>query len=95
MVTYPFEMATIAALGGDEMVGTYYGLYNTVSGIGIAVGNMLSGAALDAGRAAGVPSLPWWALAAVGIACALAIRALARSGRLVPVRERSREPATA
>lgn len=93
MVTYPFEMATIAALGGDEMVGTYYGLYNTVSGIGIALGNMLTGAALDAGRVIGVPSLPWLALAVVGIACALAIRALARAGRLAPTRERPRERA--
>ena len=95
MVTYPFEMATIAALGGDELVGTYYGLYNTMSGIGIALGNMLTGAALDAGRAIGVPSLPWLALAVVGIACALAIRTLARAGRLTPIRERPRDRVTA
>ncbi|MFF5209552.1 hypothetical protein [Streptosporangium sp. NPDC000396] len=38
-----FETATIAALGGERMVDTYYGLYNTLSGIGVAAGNLLSG----------------------------------------------------
>ncbi|MFD8564517.1 hypothetical protein ACFV1N_45245 [Streptosporangium canum] len=50
IIVYPFEMATIAALGGERMIGTYYGFYNTLSGIGIAAGNLLTGAALDAGR---------------------------------------------
>ncbi|MEV6868783.1 MFS transporter [Streptosporangium subroseum] len=84
MIVYPFEMATIAALGGDRMIGTYYGFYNTVSGIGIALGNLLTGAALDGGRQAGVPSLPWWGLAVLGGACAMAVFALDRSGRLTP-----------
>jgi MFS family permease len=91
LIVYPFEMATISALGGDAMVGTYYGLYNTLSGLGIAAGNLLSGAALDAGRRAGIPSLPWWTLTALGIACAVAIRVLARGGRLAPAPEHSRE----
>ncbi|OLT35733.1 MFS transporter [Actinomadura sp. CNU-125] len=91
MVTYPFEMATIATLGGSAMVGTYYGLYNTVAGIGIVAGNTLTGFALDAGRDTGAPSLPWWTLAVVGIACALAIRALARAGHLTPIPESPRE----
>lgn len=95
LVTYPFEMATIATLGGDEMVGTYYGLYNTVAGVGIAVGNLLTGVALDAGRDAGIPSLPWWTLAAVGIACALAIHTLARAGHLNPMHECPRDPVRA
>ncbi len=92
LVTYPFEMATISTLGSNAMVGTYYGLYNTVAGIGIAAGNTLTGFALDAGRDIGAPSLPWWTLAAVGIACALAVRAVARSGHLTPVPEPPREP---
>jgi hypothetical protein len=84
LVVYPFEMATIITLGGNRMVGTYYGLYSTLTGIGIAVGNLLTGAALDTGRALGIPSLPWVALAATGAACALAIRALNRTGHLDP-----------
>jgi hypothetical protein len=78
MIVYPFEMATIIDLGGQRMVGTYYGLYNTLSGIGIAAGNLLTGAALDAGRTVGLPSLPWLALTVTGIACATAIWALNR-----------------
>ncbi|MGH3751968.1 MAG: MFS transporter [Pseudonocardiaceae bacterium] len=84
LVVYPFEMATIITLGGQRMVGTYYGLYSTLTGIGIAVGNLLTGAALDAGRVLGIPSLPWIALAATGAACALAVHTLHRTEHLDP-----------
>ncbi|GGL41450.1 MFS transporter [Planomonospora parontospora] len=93
MIVYPFEMATIAALGGERMMGTYYGFYNTLSGLGIAAGNLLTGAALDAGRQAGMPGLPWWVMAAVGGACAVAVLALDRSGRLEPGRQPQATPA--
>ncbi|MER6950303.1 MFS transporter [Nonomuraea sp. NPDC000554] len=79
MIVYPFEMATIARFSGDELVGTYYGFYNTVSGIGIAAGNLATGAALDAGRSLGLPGLPWWILAGLGWVCAAAVRALNRT----------------
>lgn len=79
MIVYPFEMATITTMSGDKLVGTYYGFYNTVSGVGIAAGNLLTGAALDAGRSLGLPSLPWWGLAAVGWGCAAAVRLLLRA----------------
>jgi MFS family permease len=82
MIVYPFEMATITTLGGERMVGTYYGLYSTLSGIGIAGGNLVAGAALDAGRSIGVPSLPWLLLTAIGGGCALAVHRLDRRGRL-------------
>ncbi len=84
MIVYPFEMTIIATIGGDRMVGTYYGFYNTVSGVGIAAGNVLTGAALDAGRELGVRSLPWWGLVVLGMACATALRALGRTGRMNP-----------
>ncbi|MCW2890262.1 MAG: transporter [Streptosporangiaceae bacterium] len=80
MIVYPFEMATIVTLGGERMVGTYYGLYNTLSGIGIAIGTLGSGAALDTGRRIGLPALPWLALTAVGAACAAAVYALLGCG---------------
>ncbi len=91
MIIYPFEMATIATLGGENMIGTYYGLYNTLSGIGIAAGNLATGAVLDAGRKVGLPSLPWWTLTTVGLACAAGIHALARTGRLAPTTAQPRE----
>lgn len=84
MVVYPFEMATIVELAGQGTVGTYYGLYNTISGFGIAAGNLLTGATLDAGRRAGVPSLPWIGLAALGFACCGALRIVDRRGHLGP-----------
>ncbi|UQI49603.1 MFS transporter [Streptomyces sp. HU2014] len=82
MLAYPFEMDTIVALAGNRYVATHYGLYNTICGIGITLGNLLTGAALDAARSAGAPALPWIALTAVGGGCAVAVLALHRTGRL-------------
>ncbi|MEU5213119.1 MFS transporter [Streptomyces sp. NPDC020742] len=82
MITYPFEMDTIVRLSGDRLVATHYGLYNTLCGIGITLGNLLTGAALDASRAAGLPALPWLALPALGLACSAALHGLHRTGRL-------------
>ncbi|MET8830718.1 MFS transporter [Streptomyces sp. NPDC004610] len=82
MIAYPFEMDTIVRLSGDRLVATHYGLYNTVCGIGITLGNLGTGAALDAARSAGMPALPWITLAALGLACAAALHGLHRGGRL-------------
>ncbi|MFG2094822.1 MFS transporter [Streptomyces sp. NPDC048612] len=84
MITYPFEMDTIVRLSGNRLVATHYGLYNTICGIGITLGNLLTGAALDASRSAGLPALPWIALAALGLACGAALHGLQRTGRLAP-----------
>ncbi|MFF7179697.1 MFS transporter [Streptomyces sp. NPDC008121] len=78
-VLYPYEMDTVVALSGGRWVATHYGLYNTVCGIGITLGNLGTGALLDV---AGGSATPWLVLAAVGLGCAVAIGALARSGRL-------------
>ncbi|MFF9808521.1 MFS transporter [Streptomyces coeruleorubidus] len=82
MIAYPFEMDTIVRLSGDRLVATHYGLYNTICGIGITVGNLGTGAALDAARAAGMPALPWIVLTVLGLACAAALYGLHRTGRL-------------
>lgn len=82
MIAYPFEMDTIVRLAGGRLVATHYGLYNTICGIGITLGNLLTGAALDAARRAGVSALPWFALFALGAAGAAALAGLHRSGRL-------------
>jgi MFS family permease len=82
MIAYPFEMDTIVRLSGDRLVATHYGLYNTICGIGITLGNLLTGAALDAARGAGMPALPWISLCALGLACAAALYGLHRTGRL-------------
>ncbi|MFJ8629784.1 MFS transporter [Streptomyces sp. NPDC093568] len=95
MIAYPFEMDTIVRLSGDRLVATHYGLYNTICGIGITVGNLGTGAALDAARAAGMPALPWLTLAALGLACAAALHGLHRTGRLAAPPAAAPLPATA
>ncbi|WP_405609909.1 MFS transporter [Streptomyces sp. NBC_01508] len=95
MIAYPFEMDTIVRLAGGRLVATHYGLYNTICGIGITLGNLLTGAALDAARAAGVAALPWFTLFALGVACAAALGVLHRTGRLAAPAVREARPATA
>ncbi len=85
MIAFPFEMDTIVNPAGDELVATHYGLYNTIAGIGITAGNLLTGLALGAARDAGLALTPWVALALLGALSALAICALQRNGNLEPV----------
>lgn len=82
MLIFPFEMAMISTLGARELTGTYYGIYNVFSGVGILLGNLVSGWAMDVGEAHGLPGLPWLLFAAAGLASALAVRRLDRVGRL-------------
>ncbi|MFZ3495845.1 MFS transporter [Streptomyces sp. 5.8] len=93
MIAYPFEMDTIVRLANDRLVATHYGLYNTICGIGITLGNLLTGAALDAARSAGMSALPWLALFALGLLCAAALYGLHRTGRLAPPAAQARPEA--
>ncbi|MFB9659636.1 MFS transporter [Glycomyces mayteni] len=76
MIAYPFEMDTVSAMANGR-TATYYGCYSTITGVAIAAGNLLLGAALD--RTGG--PLPWLVLIATGLAGALAVRALAPGPR--------------
>ncbi|MFJ3906523.1 MFS transporter [Streptomyces sp. NPDC090025] len=78
-VLYPYEMDTVVALSGGRWVATHYGLYNTVCGIGITLGNLGTGVLLGV---TGWSAVPWLALCAVGVGCAAGMAALARGGRL-------------
>ncbi|NUP37504.1 MAG: MFS transporter [Streptomyces sp.] len=95
MIAYPFEMDTIVRLSGNRLVATHYGLYNTICGVGITLGNLLTGAALDAARAAGMSALPWLALLALSLACSVALYGLHRTGRLAAVQAPEAQPASA
>ncbi len=75
-IVFPIEMDTVVALSHNRLVATHYGFYNTVCGVGILLGNLGTGSALDAGRRSGTPELPWLALILVGLLCAAGIRAL-------------------
>ncbi|AZQ32697.1 MFS transporter [Streptomyces cyaneochromogenes] len=94
MIAYPFEMDTIVRLSGERLVATHYGLYNTICGVGITVGNLGTGAALDAARGAGMSALPWIALCALGLVCAAALYGLHRTERLAPPPAAEPLPAT-
>ncbi|MFF7775482.1 MFS transporter [Streptomyces tanashiensis] len=78
-VLYPYEMDTVVALSRGRWVATHYGLYNTVCGIGITLGNLGTGVLLDV---TGWSAAPWLVLCAVGLVCAAAMALLARGGRL-------------
>ncbi|MEU2235944.1 MFS transporter [Streptomyces vietnamensis] len=78
-VLYPYEMDTVVALSRGRWVATHYGLYNTVCGIGITLGNLGTGALLDV---TGWSATPWLVLCGVGVGCAAAMALLGRGGRL-------------
>ncbi|RKN12453.1 MFS transporter [Streptomyces radicis] len=85
---YPFEMDTIVSLSGNRLVATHYGLYHTVSGLGITAGNLATGALWDVAERHDALWLAWLGLAATGAACAGAVHALGRTGGLgAPRRE--------
>ena len=79
---FPFEMDTVVALSGGRLVGTHYGFYSTIVGIGILAGNVATGALMQAARDRGVGLLVWVALAGIGLLSAAALRALAHNGHL-------------
>lgn len=84
IATFPFEMDTVVRLAGNRLVATHYGLYNTIVGVGILAGNLMTGSIFGYSQQNGVPSLLWVSLAAVGLVCAVALFALRRAGLLDP-----------
>jgi hypothetical protein len=83
LMVFPFEMATIGALSGDHLLGTYYGFYGMCSALGILLGNLALGAALD-GAGSAPAAAPWLLLVGIGAASALTLRRLDRRQLLDP-----------
>ncbi|MCF7552685.1 MFS transporter [Pseudonocardia sp. WMMC193] len=83
-VVFPFEMDTIVTLSHGRLVATHYGLYNTVCGVGILLGNLGTGWALDLARSAGAAAAPWAVLIIIGVFSAAALAMLQRRGLLTP-----------
>ncbi|XVV07887.1 hypothetical protein ACQPW3_15380 [Actinosynnema sp. CA-248983] len=81
-VAYPFEMDTIVTLAGERLVATHYGFYNTLSGIGITLGNLATGWVWGVGMGSGWPALVWIALTATGAVGTAALAMLLRAGHL-------------
>jgi MFS family permease len=80
MVVSPFALSLIPVLGGNRLLGTYFGFYYLVQGSGTVVGNLAIGAAFDAGKTLGFQSFPWLLLVGFGLASAASIMALDRKG---------------
>ncbi|MFQ6854326.1 hypothetical protein AAIB46_25990 [Streptomyces sp. 35M1] len=70
------------ALCDNRLVATHYGLYNTVSGLGITLGNLAVGAVWDFAQNHRTEWLTWGALVVTGLACAASVIVLARPGIL-------------
>ncbi len=85
---FPFEMDTVVALSGGRLVGTHYGFYSTIVGVGILAGNVATGALVQAATQHHLGVLVWTALSGIGLLCAAALRALARNGHLQRDQER-------
>ncbi|MEV7951647.1 MFS transporter [Streptomyces rubiginosohelvolus] len=81
-ILYPFEMETVVVLCDNRLVATHYGLYNTVSGLGITLGNLAVGAVWDFAQSHRAEWLTWGALVATGLACSASVIVLARTGIL-------------
>ncbi|MGI9002689.1 MAG: MFS transporter [Pseudonocardia sp.] len=89
-IVFPFEMNTIVSLSGERLVATHYGLYNTVCGVGILLGNLGTGWALDLARSNGASALPWLLMIGLGILCSIALRSLRTRGLLPDEHEPAR-----
>jgi MFS family permease len=80
MIVQPFALSLIPILGGNRLLGTYFGFYSLVQGSGTVVGNLAIGAAFDAGATLGLQSFPWLLLLGFGLASAASIISLDRKG---------------
>lgn len=70
---FPFEMHIVVSLANDKLVATHYGLYNTIVGIGILVGNFAIGALQGVQHHLQTDELVWGVLILVGLIAAAAL----------------------
>ena len=78
-LTYPFEMDAVIAMAPPGLSGTCYGLYSTVTGLGVTAGNLATGALVDTGARLHQPWLPYLALVACGAAATAALAGATRT----------------
>lgn len=79
---FPFEMDTVVALAGGRLVGTHYGFYSTVVGVGILAGNLGTGWLMGAAKQLGIGELVWAGLMFVGAIAAVALYRLDKGNHL-------------
>ena len=91
---FPFEMDTVVGLARGTLVATHYGLYNTIVGIGILLGNAATGWLFSAATTRDMPELVWIALVLTGMAAASALLLLHRRGWLSVAAPTEAQPTT-
>ncbi|ATD71539.1 MULTISPECIES: MFS transporter [Gordonia] len=79
---FPFEMDTMIGLANGKLVATHYGLYNTIVGAGILLGNAVTGWLYSVAATQGRAELIWVVLLLTGTASASALFVLNRRGWL-------------
>ncbi|ASX03455.1 MULTISPECIES: MDR family MFS transporter [Mycobacterium] len=79
---FPFEMDTVMALAKGRLVGTHYGFYNTIVGVGILAGNLATGWLMDTAQQLGLGEIIWAGLVFVGATAAVALYRLDRAHHL-------------
>jgi len=82
MVSNPFSQELVPLLGRERLTGTYFGVFSMAGGLATTITTAASGVAFDLAERAGIPSLPWLLMTAIGLASAAAMYALDRSGQL-------------
>ncbi len=79
---FPFEMDTVVSLANGRLVGTHYGFYNTIVGVGTLAGNLATGWLMQTTETLGRPELIWLLLIGIGAISARGLYRLDRRGRL-------------
>ncbi|WP_205121624.1 hypothetical protein [Tenggerimyces flavus] len=51
-------MDLIPLLSGERRTGTYYGVYFSIAGLGVLIGNTATGLFVDLARATALPAFP-------------------------------------
>lgn len=84
MTLQPFVLSLIPTLGERRLLGTYFGFYYLLQGLGAMVGNLTLGITFDLAPTLGFASLPWLLLLSLGLASALSIVTLDRQKAVAP-----------
>ncbi|MCV7197876.1 MFS transporter [Mycobacterium angelicum] len=90
---FPFEMRTVVALAGDRLVGTHYGFYSTIVGVGILVGNLAVGSLMSAAHRLNADELVWGGLVLVGLATVAGLHRLVNGSVTISADSRRNSPA--
>ncbi|AXN43571.1 MFS transporter [Mycobacterium marinum] len=72
-VIFPFEMRTVSLLSGERLAGTYQGVYSTVIGGGVLVGNLGIGWLMDTTHRLNADRIAWCTIILVGLVSAAAL----------------------